>query len=74
MTEDVKLEACHFTTRAALEKEVLLLLGESDRFITVLVSQKLWDEIVADRDGWQSLLRIVVVQVDPEEEPCTEER
>lgn len=73
MQEEIQIDASRFTTPAALAKEVLVLLDQCDRTIVVLASQKLWDGILQELEGYVDMERVTVLRINNEEDVCTPE-
>ena len=64
--EELQLEAKRFTNSAALAREVLHLLDESDCKVIVLVTEKGLERIAAELDGRVTMGRVKVVKLEEE--------
>ena len=49
--EELQLEARRFTTPAALAKEILHLLGDSDCKVIVLANERQWERVASELEG-----------------------
>jgi hypothetical protein len=64
--EEYQLEAKRFTTPAALAREVLHLLDESDCKVIVLVNDEALTRIAAELEGRVVMGRVKIVRLEEE--------
>lgn len=64
--EELQLEAKRFTTAAALAKEVLHLLDESDCKVIVLADDKALERIASELEGRVTMGRVKIVRLQQE--------